>query len=103
MGVSNSLYALKLYLRAFTFFIYVIDLPQNVCPTKSVLFADDITLTVFERNSTDLTVSATLAMPVANDWFMTNNLRFNLVKTKLIHFIAKSNANFIIIQGEEEI
>lgn len=69
-------------------------LMQNHC-----YLMDDNTLTVFERNSVDLTVAATLAMSM----FIANNLKLNLVKHKWIHFKVKSNSNLVSIEGEEEI
>lgn len=47
------------------FLIYINDIPQNVRPTKAVLFVDFTTFTVVGQISTDLSNSAKLAMTMS--------------------------------------
>lgn len=73
---------------------------------KSVLIADTlvlITLTLFGGSSTELIISATLAMSMAYARFMANSITLNVAKTELNHFKVKFYSNLIINTGEEEI
>jgi exonuclease III len=73
------------------FLIYVNDLPQAFSNSSAILFADDTTLTVAERDSVQLENSLKTTMLEATNWFKSNGLILNASKSQLINFNSGSS------------
>ena len=74
------------------FLIYINDLPVSISKTaKSILFADDTSITVTNENKTEFRHTLQLAMIEINNWFQSNRLTLNYEKTHLLHFVTKKS------------
>ena len=75
------------------FLIYINDLPVSISKTaKSILFADDISITVTNENKTEFRHTLQIAMIGISNWFQSNSLTLNYEKTNLLHFVTKKQA-----------
>jgi hypothetical protein len=75
------------------FLLYINDLPVNIQRAKLVLFADDISLLVTEKDEGDLQHKIKNVMMELESWFYKNNLLTNTDKTKAVSFHTKQNRN----------
>ena len=75
------------------FLIYINDLPVSISKTaKSILFADDISITVTNENKTEFRHTLQLAMIKISNWFQSNRLNLNYEKTHLFTFCNKKTS-----------
>jgi len=75
------------------FLIYINDLPVSISKTaKSILLADDTSITVTNENKTEFRHTLQLAMIETSNWFQSNRLTLNYEKTHLLHFVTKKQA-----------
>lgn len=67
------------------FITYINDLP-NITSFKSILFADDTTFLIQEKNHIELNNQINIILDKAIGWLKLNNLNINLDKTEVIKF-----------------
>jgi len=68
------------------FIIYINDLPRHINRFTNVLFVDDTSILITEKNYENLNQKIRLALDCTITWFKTNQLVLNLMKTNLIKF-----------------
>jgi hypothetical protein len=69
------------------FVIYINDLPRHIsCFTNVVLFADDTSILITEKNYKYLNQKVRLTLDCTSRWFKANQLVINLMKTNIIKF-----------------
>ena len=75
------------------FILYINDLPlvTNLC--KFVLFADDTTVIFSEKTHKNLRALINSTLLLLYDWFVSNRLSLNLIKTCVVSFNLKSYVN----------
>ena len=66
------------------FLIYMNDLPQCICHSKVILFADDTTLYCSSTNIVELHEQINNDLKIMIDWFRTNKLSLNTSKTNYL-------------------
>jgi len=72
------------------FLIYINDLPASISKiAKSVIFADDTSITETSDNKMDFSHTLHLTMTEIRYWFQCNRLTLNYDKTHFLHFISK--------------
>ena len=71
------------------FIIYTNDLPVSLEHSKSILFADDITLYHSHTDKAILRQSIEHDLKLLNDWFCSNKLSLNVPKTHFMVFCPK--------------
>ena len=74
------------------FLIYINDLP-NCSDFKTILFADDTTLQISDKDPTKLVEMANEQLLKISEWFKANLLTLNIKKTKYILFSPPSERN----------
>jgi len=75
------------------FLIYINDLPVSISKTaKSILFADDTSITITNENKTEFRHTLQLAMTEISNCFQSNRLTLNYEKTHFLHFVTKKQA-----------
>jgi len=75
------------------FLIYINDLPVSISKTaKSILFADDTSITVTNEYKTEFRHTLQLVMIEISNWFQSNRLTLNYEETHLLHFVTKKQA-----------
>ena len=78
------------------FIIYINDLPRHINHfTNVVLFVDDTSILITEKNYENLNQKIRLTLYFASRWFKANQLVFNLKKTNIIKF---SPLHFLLSQ-----
>jgi len=76
------------------FIIYVNDLPLSVKHvSKAILFADDTSVTVTDKDCDSFKQKTNLALTSLNQWFDINQLVLHITKTKVIKFTPTTTAN----------
>lgn len=73
------------------FLIYINDLPLNM-DCQTVLYADDTTIAVSDRDGTELKHKITTAHTQASAWFASNRLKLNNNKTQTLLFTSSRRA-----------
>jgi hypothetical protein len=72
------------------FLIYINDLPASISKiAKSVIFADDTSITVTSDNKTDFSHTLHLTMIEIRNCFQCNHLTLNYDKTHFLQFVTK--------------
>jgi hypothetical protein len=73
------------------FIIYVNNLPRKINSiSKPILFADDTSVIIYNRNLGDFCTVANLVLSCMIEWFTANNLVLNLDKTNIMKFITNN-------------
>jgi protein associated with RNAse G/E len=68
-------------LRSLLFIIYINDLPMSVKHVyKAILFADDTSVIVTDKDHDSFTQKTNLALTSRNQWFYINQLVLNIAK-----------------------
>jgi hypothetical protein len=69
------------------FITYINDLPRHInCCTNDVLFADDTSILITERNYENFNQQIRLTLDCTSRFFKANQLVLNLIKTNIIKF-----------------
>ena len=69
------------------FILYINDLPMSVTQdSKAILFADDTSVLVTEKDYTRFKQKMNLALTSLDRWFIANQLVLNIIKTNVIKF-----------------
>jgi hypothetical protein len=77
------------------FLIYINDLPLSIKHiSKVILFADDTSLLVTDKNYEQFKQKANSVMSCLGQWFDTNQLILNLTKTNLVKFTSTNLVHF---------
>lgn len=76
------------------FIIYINDLSRFMLPYMSILFADDSTFIISEKDNTNLAASLDCVSNRANEWFSSNKLKLNNNKTEIMHISASNQLSF---------
>jgi hypothetical protein len=72
------------------FLLYINDLPLAIDgSTTSILFADDTSLTATDKNLDILDTKLSEHLQLAYNWFKSNLLSINFLKTHCMQFITK--------------
>jgi len=76
-----------LVLGSLLFIIYINDLPRHINHfTNVVLFADDTSIQITEKNYENLNQMICLTLDCTSRWLKANKLVLNLMKTNIIKF-----------------
>jgi hypothetical protein len=68
------------------FIIYTNDLPWKINSiSKPILFADDTSVIIYDRNLGDFCIVANLVLTHMIEWFTANKLVLNLDKTNIMN------------------
>jgi len=68
------------------FLVYINDLPMRINSlAEPMLFADDTSVIISNRNFTDFSTSANLVLTRMTEWFSANMLVLNLEKTNIMN------------------
>jgi len=80
-------------------------LPQITDNSKIVLFADDTSMIITNRNCLNFEKSVNKIIQDINEWFNTNLLSLNLDRTHFIRFVTKnsSSIDLNIMHGNKKI
>jgi hypothetical protein len=85
--------------------IYINDLPLNIQRAKLILYADDTSVFVIDRNEEALQIKLSSVMKRLENWFLKNGLFINTTKTAAMSFhLCLSKSPFkpcILIQNTE--
>ena len=68
------------------FILFINDLPNISGKLKAIMFADDTTLFISDKNIDNLTISFNRELSTLNNWFTANKLSLNLGKTHYLLF-----------------
>lgn len=85
------------------FLLYINDLPKNIDSYELILFADDTTAFLEDRDNFELKTKTTNCLEQINSWCKSNSLNLNCSKTKLVSFhTGHSPPNFDVNLDSEE-
>ena len=73
------------------FLLYVNDLPNVSHDLQTILFADDTTISMCDRNFDEMTVRLSNELSRIHDWSIANRLTINVAKTEAIIFFFQQN------------
>ena len=90
-------------LEPLLFLVYINDLPLQINSfAEPVLFADDTSVIVSNRNLIDFSASANLVLARLIEWFSANMLVSNLEKTNIMEFITINLSYCALTIGHKE-
>jgi hypothetical protein len=73
------------------FLVYINDLPPRINSlAEPILFADDTSVTISNRNFKDFSATSNLVLSRMIEWFAANKLILNLEKTNIMKFVTKN-------------
>lgn len=92
------------------FTLYVNDLPLSLNKVETDIYADDTTIWVCGPNCTEIESTLNTSLDKVNDWFILNNMKPNIKKTKYmligttqkLHHSDKNTMDLVINQTQLE-
>ena len=79
------------------------DIDKVIPEEKVKLFADDINLFLFDKDSKSLNLKATECLNRLGQWFIANKLTLNLSKTCYMVFSSEKNEDIKLVINNTEI
>lgn len=80
------------------FLIYINDFPESVKYGEKILFADDSTVVISDKNQTKLTDKSNEALRDVHNWSLKNKVTLNVKKTNWINFHLNKKPNDTILK-----